>query len=410
MVDNRARSISITILIISLFMSSVPAFTCDVPIFRYALERWPADVYEIFVFYQKTLSSEETSIVEWLETSSITHVSYANYRVHTVNLSLQTSGPLLELWETLDYQELPSLAICYPGSFPDRECIWSGPLTMNSAKAVVDSPVRQEIARRILDGESAVWMLLECGDRSKDAAAAELLQSQLSLMEDKLTLPEMVLNSRTVLSGDDGYREELRCSFSFIRLSQTDSEESAFISMLMHSEPDLFEYTSYPKAFTVYGRGRILYALVGDGITKDNIYRACSSVIGSCSCEVKALHPGVDLLIPVDWDGSLKENWTEDLLPPLVGLSELIRTSAEHDSSESNPVFSVSSDSSSAAHDSLLQTVMPLISSDDHGPAYSPHTTELSSHVLRNILLALGILIMITFVLSLKVMLFKRGE
>jgi hypothetical protein len=57
--------------------------------------------------------------------------------------------------------------------------------------------------------------------------------------------------------------------------------------------------------FPVFGRGRALLPLVGAGITEANITAAAGFLTGACSCEVKALNPGFDLLLPADWDNLL---------------------------------------------------------------------------------------------------------
>ena len=43
-------------------------------------------------------------------------------------------------------------------------------------RQLLESPLRREIAKRILAGESAVWVLIESGDAAKDEAALELLK------------------------------------------------------------------------------------------------------------------------------------------------------------------------------------------------------------------------------------------
>src|SRR5205807_1381286 len=50
------------------------------------------------------------------------------------------------------------------------------------------------------------------------------------------------------------------------------------------------------------GRGIALYALVGKGITAENIAKAAGFLVGECSCEVRRQNPGVDLLMAADWE------------------------------------------------------------------------------------------------------------
>ena len=46
---------------------------------------------------------------------------------------------------------------------------------------MLDSPLRRELARRIWQGESAVWVLLQSGDRVKDKKTAAILEAALAL-------------------------------------------------------------------------------------------------------------------------------------------------------------------------------------------------------------------------------------
>ena len=373
------------------FLPAAPVMSCNVPVFRYALERWPADAYEVFVFFRGHLSPEDAAVVEWLENSAGINITGANYTVQVVDLSSDAHPRLIELWKTLDNPELPCLALRYPASLRYMPAIWSVRLTMDNAKALVDSPVRQEIAGRILDGESAVWILLESGDNAGDDDAAQLIESQLSNMGETLRLPGEVAGNAAFTPVDITNGPELRIAFSLIRLSKKDPAESVLIAMLKHSEPDLFEYESYPMVFPVYGRGRALYSLIGGGISERNIRGACEFITGACSCEVKALNPGIDLLIAADWEAGIMDSWIADInLPPLVGLSELVQVSGAGDSTgtvKTPEPAGGRSESDSAVETGNLRT----------------DTAGQSGHLMRNILFALGAIIAVITLLSLKI-------
>ena len=47
-------------------MSPARLAACDIPVFRYALERWPADAYRVVVFHRGKLHSAEDKIVSTL--------------------------------------------------------------------------------------------------------------------------------------------------------------------------------------------------------------------------------------------------------------------------------------------------------------------------------------------------------
>ncbi len=325
------KNFSPFIIIICIFLFSNSAYSCNVPVFRYALERWYADNYEVLIFHRGALSPKDKAVVDWLKESSNSKIPYSNYNVHTFDLSAQLESHIRDIWKSLDTPELPCMAVFYPNNFLNRGNIWHGRLTAEDAGELIKSPVRTEIAKRILDGESAVWVFLESGDPEKDNPAADILQTQLKKMENLLKLP-VIINDDTfndfVDINENG--PELKVTFSMIRLSRSDVAESHFINMLMNSEPDLFEYTSYPMALPIFGRGRILYTLIGDGINERIIQGACEFIIGPCSCIIKAYNPGVDILMMTNWDTSLQGRWVENVeLPTLTGLSELASITAE---------------------------------------------------------------------------------
>jgi hypothetical protein len=96
-----------------------------------------------------------------------------------------------------------------------------------------------------------------------------------------------------------------------VSLSRTDPNERALLSMIMNSEPDLDEYVKEPMAVPVFGRGRALYTLIGEGINGDNIREAAAFLTGPCGCEIKMMNPGVDLLIATNWDGAVMQYYEE---------------------------------------------------------------------------------------------------
>jgi hypothetical protein len=64
---------------------------------------------------------------------------------------------------------------------------------------------------------------------------------------------------------------------------------------------------------------------VGKGMTEDNIGKACAFLVGPCSCTIKRLNPGTDMLMTADWIIGVKEPLVKDVqIPSLPGLSEKV--------------------------------------------------------------------------------------
>jgi len=299
---SREARVNIFVIFILLFSPSV--WACSVPVFQYALAYWTADLYEVMVFHRGALPSAEQAVMDKLKGASWNAEIHANITVKTIDLAESPGIIMQKLWESQADSELPWMVVKYPRISGITEDIWTGPLTAANVESLLDSPTRKEIARRILKGEVGVWVFLESGNQQKDDAAFSLLESQLMKMSEKLRIiaPEG--------SEEDFDEADLRVTFSMIRLSRNDPDEKMFIQMLLNSEWDL-KTLSKPMAFPVFGRGRALYALVGDGIRENNIEIACSFLVGWCSCEIKEQNPGVDMLISVNWDGMIDDRLYE---------------------------------------------------------------------------------------------------
>ena len=58
---NQWKGFSVTLL---LLLSLASALACSVPVFRYALEKWPPDVYQATVFHRGPLTSAQQALVQ----------------------------------------------------------------------------------------------------------------------------------------------------------------------------------------------------------------------------------------------------------------------------------------------------------------------------------------------------------
>jgi hypothetical protein len=230
---------------------------CTVPVFRYALNHWPADGYEL-----------RASAVS-LPTNAVANL--------TVTPAKDSPAKLL-LGETE---------------------VWSGALTKETLAALLDSPVRREVVQRIVHGDSIVWVFVESGNAAADAAALGVLTERLKYLQSAIELPEQDPNDPTSRLGPG---PALAMRFSVVKLSRNDTREAFTLAML---EPKRAAEKT-PVAFPVFGRGRVLAALPQKDLTPDNIEDVCVFLTGACSCQVKEMHMGWDLLIACDWDDALE--------------------------------------------------------------------------------------------------------
>jgi len=224
-----------------------------------------------------------------------------------------------------------------PKSGDHQPPLWAGHLDKASAQKLMHSPVREEIARRLLQGDSAVWLFLESGHPAADDAASQMLETELRQAEKSLELP-------VPDPSDPKMRLELplRLAFSVLRLARNDPVETILLSLLRHAEPAL-ETPTGPVAIPVYGRGRVLGVLAGAHFNPGMIRDACAFITGACSCQVKEQNPGFDLLMTADWEASLGNQKDLDM-PPLIGLSQGIAPSLVSPASSANSISQPSPD------------------------------------------------------------------
>ena len=284
-------------LVFLLLLAGEMASACNVPVFRYALERWRVDRYRVVLFHRGPLAETDKDLIApWVPGPDFdTH----GFEFRAVDVEAITDPADRQLLASLGNSSLPTLVVQYPERLGVEPPIRTTPFNRAEVAALTDSPVRKELVRRLVEGQSAVWLLLECGDRDQDEAASELLHGELKRLERELKLPELTDDPADILQAGP----PLRVAFSVLRVPRSE-DEGLLIDMLLHSEDDLAE-RSVPLVFPVFGRGRALFPIVGAGITAANIDDYGAFLVGACSCEVKDLNPGFDLLLSANWDDLL---------------------------------------------------------------------------------------------------------
>jgi len=279
-----------------------PAGACNVPVFRYAIERWPASHYEAVVFHQGPLSAEGRAMVETLEKAG--DEGFLNLSTTLADPDQAMGSNLKKLWQAQTNAVLPWLALYAPDWEPGVAPLWAGPLKTAPVKTLLDSPARRQVAQRLLKGESAVWLLLESGNKEEDDAIAKRLDTTLKELTNSLELPEAAPDDPRMRAA-----LPLRIAFSVLRVSRQDPAEKGLVDNLLHGEEELAA-KSTPIAFPIFGQGRALAALAEKALESEVITEACAFLCGACSCEVKELNPGKDLLLAADWESIFEAPFT----------------------------------------------------------------------------------------------------
>ncbi len=308
--------------VLAAFAVAQSARACSVPVFRYALEHWDAAPFQVFLFHRGPLSDIQQAIRRELTNDGLAGKAHANISIRAVDLEQDPPPELVELWQQTGIETLPLLVARFPAANRVNRVFWSGPLSAESVAELLDSPARKEIVQRLGEGQSAIWLVLESGDATKDAAAAELLDERLRHLASILQLPK--LDAQDIANGLVSTGQEgLRLEFSTLRIARDDPREQMFIRILLGAEADLADAKG-PLVIPVFGQGRALFALVGDGIKNETIDKAATFLIGKCSCEVKEQNPGFDLLLAADWKALLAAQNAG--IPDLPTMAELTKS------------------------------------------------------------------------------------
>ncbi len=283
-------------ILVTLLATAAISQACSIPVFRYALERWKPSPYEFVIYHRGPLSDADKKAVKQIEDI----IRTANAEVTLVDLDGNREPQLKALWKKHGGDaNLPRMLVRFPDSDATTPLAWSGPLDVARIKALIDSPLRRQVASALFRGESAVFLMLESGDAKADADAEKLVGAELKRLGSKLELPPVTKEGPQV-------RSELpvRISFTLLKLSRKNLEEATLVDMLSRCEEDL-DKARGPIVFTVFGRGRLLTALHGKDLKAKELEEIARFLCGACSCQVKELNPGIDLLFAVKWDAFL---------------------------------------------------------------------------------------------------------
>ncbi len=306
--------------VVAFLLAAGTAIACQVPVFRYAFEQWSPDQYHVLILTDSDKKKLDTLVDELGLGKELSKRANVEMEVVTPD----TSPTAARLWKKHNIDGEP-IAVTF---FPSRakgiggSVAHVGPASPDGLKGIVDSKVRREVSKRLVQGESAVWILLESGDQKKDDEARAILEKQLAEDAKWLELPapqEMEIKPEVL----DKVKVKLRVDFSIISLSADDPDEQFLVNALLNSEEDLRQFDE-PIAFPIFGRGLVLYALVGKGIASDNIRGASKFICGPCSCQVKEQNPGFDMLMQHDWDVAVGDVKISSPLPTSSSVPELV--------------------------------------------------------------------------------------
>jgi hypothetical protein len=313
---------------------------CNVPVFRYALEQWQRDEYRLVIATKGGLAADVQPRVVELARHTSAKEGFCNLDVQVVDVSADADLKLLKEFPAMAHVTEPTAFLLYPEGEKYQPVILQEPFVGETIKKLVSSAFVDQVMMGLLAGDSAVWVLVDSGNQAADEKALAELNRTLEILKNKIELPRGVIQTSGEVTG--GFSVEdlrgnfdpddvlasgipLKIDFAVARLTK-DQAEPVLRAIMMNCESDLGEYLDQPMVFPVFGRGRMLYPMIGAAISGKNIAMAGMYICGRCSCQAKAGNPGVDLLSHVDWASYLagSEVVIDRELPPLMGTADLV--------------------------------------------------------------------------------------
>jgi len=345
-----------------------PVRACNTPVFRYATYNWPSAPYYVFYLRHGPVPKEDEAINKSLDGLCRAHPP-ANVVLAAVDVSNEEEYKKLpdivkKAYQSHAQAQQPLYLVFSPWVLfyawaaepaagpsdkkaetpgerqPAPAALFAGRLDEKQVQAIVDSPVRRQLADLLKEGNAAVLLILTGPDEEANQQAEKAVGEVLAMAAegkfpvssgDDYTLQGFLpgaseggpgdgwlgssgaspqqsasgasLRSATSHPSDTSHPPD-NLKLAVLKLSRTDPAEKWLVDCLLSVEPDLREtqYAKSPMVFAVFGRGRVMLPLVGKGITTANLADSVRFLAGPCSCSISDQSAGVDLLVRCDWD------------------------------------------------------------------------------------------------------------
>ena len=318
---HRIRSTMQFIIVMMLcLLTDATVVACNIPVFRYALERWQPDSCELIVFHKGPLSDGQQQLLQQLDGERMKRNAAVTTSLTLSDLS-EPTPPHTAVWQSITSTTKQDIATPYlvvRMKLGEGRTVngWHGSLSDAVNTGIVDSPARRELASRLLAGHSVVWLVIQPENkpavatevRGLNASVRQSLVNNFPWLSQNLELPEGI-----GLPGSELHSEiPLLLKFSLLEIDRNDPGETFLINLFSQIQPEAAQ-RGEALIVPVFGRGRALEVIPASVLTPQLTKDLTVFLSGACSCQVKEQNPGFDLLMSVDWN---KELFGEGNAPP----------------------------------------------------------------------------------------------
>jgi hypothetical protein len=257
-----------------LLLAASASHACTIPVFRFALDRWEVDRFRLLTPESWATNPDMVRLLIPLRGNG-----QANMRIEDNPDASATETKLL---------------------FPHADTpVWSGTLDATTLPPLLDSPARRELVKRILDGDSVVWVVCT---KDADKTEADRVEKRLRYLEKVAALPPQDPDDPDSQLGPG---PPLKLKFSVLRVSLDDPAEKVFAAMVAGPKQQDFIAKGAPFAGPIFAKGRVLGSWALPELDDTAIEDATLFLIGRCSCRIKNENPGWDVVLKTDWEHAL---------------------------------------------------------------------------------------------------------
>ena len=299
-----------------LWLAASAAHACNVPVFRYALERWQADAPEIIVFHRDDLTEQDQDAIERVRAAAESNSGMPKFDVLVRNVNDKLEPDLGDYWQSAGEDVVvPHLLVHHRTA---GIVFWEGPLAKFDPEQSIRSPVLKSLVQRTLAGDSVTWVFMRGSNAEQAAKAHEIVESELKRLQGAVVLPEGIGEP-----GSEVFSEvPMKVAFSMLEFDAADPKETFLAQLLTRLAPEAVA-EGESLVVPVFGRGRALEVLASDLIEPTLVEEITSFLCGACSCTVKEINPGFDLPLLVDWDEALfKEAIPAEISQPVANAED----------------------------------------------------------------------------------------
>ncbi|WP_168564387.1 hypothetical protein [Crateriforma spongiae] len=287
---------------VGLIAMSITASACNIPVFRYALERWAPDDCQVLVIHDSPISEDQRQWIDRLTGPIGDDQSKCNVDVQTVDITQSQPDDLVAVGRkaATDNAALPLVVVRTKLSRGRWTQQIAGSLNEQLCDQLVTSPIRTELRRRLMAGDSVVWLMIPGTNETLNRESRERLERSLESLPGQLELPDGV-----GLPGSELYADlPLLLRFSVLEMGDDGVADPYLKKLLIGFQQEAFD-EGQPLFIPVFGRGRALEVLPGEMVQEHLIENISRFLCSACSCLVKERNPGFDLMIAAQWENDL---------------------------------------------------------------------------------------------------------